>query len=59
MPAQSLHRQPESSVMIFPMLNGFFFPIPGGPAAILSPALPEPALEPGGDEPPPTLNGAS
>ena len=41
------------------MLNGFFFPIPGGPAAILSPALPDPALEPGGEEPPPTLSGAS
>lgn len=45
--------------MIFPMLSGFFFPIPGGPPAILSPALPEPALEPGGDTPPPTLSGAS
>lgn len=54
------HAYAESSVMIFPILNGFFFPPCPLPILSAPPCCPPwPALEPGGLEPPPTLSGAS
>lgn len=56
-PTYSIRAHGESSEMMFPMLSGFFFPIP--PPRSPGPEFdPGPALDPGGDAPP-TLNGAS